>query len=72
MCVHRGFHGPMRINLDLNKKRHDIVGLDVLFLSKTTRCNDTYTDFECFFKEFSSAHQACIYLIQNTAKAVIL
>ncbi len=25
-----------------------------------------------FFKEFSSAHQACIYLIQNTAKAVIL
>ncbi len=25
--VHRGFHGPMRINLDLNKKRHDIVDL---------------------------------------------
>ncbi len=25
-----------------------------------------------FFKEFSSAHQACIYLIQNTAKTVIL
>ncbi len=25
----------------------------------------------CFFKEFSSAHQACIYLIHNTAKAVI-
>ncbi len=23
-----------------------------------------------FFKEFSSAHQACIYLIQNTAKTV--
>ncbi len=28
--------------------------------------------FLCFFKEFSSAHQACIYLIQNTAKVVIL
>ncbi len=39
-CVHRGFHGPVRINLDLNKKRHDIVRSDVLFLSKTTRCND--------------------------------
>ncbi len=23
-----------------------------------------------FFKEFSSVHQACIYLIQNTAKIV--
>ncbi len=33
MYVHRGFHGPMRINLDLNKKRHDIVGPDVLFLN---------------------------------------
>ncbi len=41
-CVHRGFHGPMQINLDLNSKRHDIVGPEVLFLSKTTRCNDTY------------------------------
>ncbi len=77
--VHRGFHGPMRINLDLNSKRHDIVGPDVLFLSKTTRCNDTLpvksfltVRFWMFFKEFSSAHQACIYLIQNTAKAVIL
>ncbi len=30
----------MRINLDLNKKRHDIVRPDILFLSKTTRCND--------------------------------
>ncbi len=30
---------PMRINLDLNKK-DDIVGPDVLFLSKTTRCNE--------------------------------
>ncbi len=39
-CVRRGFNGPMRINLDLNKKRHDIVGPDVLFLSKTTRCNE--------------------------------
>ncbi len=28
--------------------------------------------FWMFFKEFSSAHQACIYLILNTAKAVIL
>ncbi len=25
-----------------------------------------------FLKEFSSAHQACIYFIQNTVKAVIL
>ncbi len=25
-----------------------------------------------FFKDFSSAHQACIYFIQNTVKAVIL
>ncbi len=33
----------MRINLDLNSKRQDIVGPDVLFLSKTTRCNDIYT-----------------------------
>ncbi len=31
----------MRINLDLNEKRYYIVGPDVLFLSKTTRCNDT-------------------------------
>ncbi len=45
-CVRRGFNVPMRINLDLNKKRHDIVGPDVLFLSKTTRCNDTYLHYQ--------------------------
>ncbi len=28
--------------------------------------------FFFFFNEVSSAHQPCIYLIQNTAKAVIL
>ncbi len=32
----------------------------------------TLPRFFMFFKEVSSAHQACIYLIQNTAKAVIL
>ncbi len=36
----------MRINLDLNSKRHDIVGPDDLFLSKTTRCNDTYLHYQ--------------------------
>ncbi len=35
----------MRINLDLNYLRHDIVRPDVLFLSKTTRCNDTYLHY---------------------------
>ncbi len=33
----------MRINLDLNSKRHDIVGPGVLFLSKKLDAmNDTY------------------------------
>ncbi len=36
----------MRINLDLNSKRHDIVGPDDLFLSKTTKCNDTYLHYQ--------------------------
>ncbi len=31
-----------------------------------------YTVYIYIYKEVSSAHQACIYLILNTAKAVIL
>ncbi len=38
----------MRINLELNSKRQDIVGPAVLFLSKTTRCNDIYTTSQKF------------------------
>ncbi len=29
--VHKGFHGPMRRNLDLNERRHDIVRPEILF-----------------------------------------
>ncbi len=40
--------------------------------SKTFLNSKMFYVFFFFFTEFSSAHQACIYLIQNIAKAVIL
>ncbi len=45
-------------HLDLNLKRHDIVEPDVLVLSKKFLNSKILN----VFKEFSSAHQACIYL----------
>ncbi len=69
----------MRINLDLNKKRHDIVDLTFYSYPKQLDAMIGYisTSQEFLkilnvFKEVSSAHQACVYLILNTAKAVKL
>ncbi len=49
-----------------------------LLISLTSNYGLTYTTSQkflnskifMFFKEFSSAHQACTYLMQNTAKTV--
>ncbi len=69
----------MRINLGLNEK--DTRLLDLMFYSYPKQLdamiilvNIFFNSliFVRFFKEFSSAHQACFYLILNTAKAVIL
>ncbi len=71
----------MRINLDLNKKRHNIVDLTFYSYPKQLDAmigyistSQEFLNSKIFnvFKEVSSAHQACIYLILNTAKAVKL
>ncbi len=66
------------------KKGHHHSPLGTLYHSKTYTYwkakTSKYTNSQKFlngkifnvFKEFSSAHQACIYLIKNTAKAVTL
>ncbi len=61
----------------LSKKHLRLTLLILILISLTSNYRLTYTTSQKFlnskilvFKEFSSAHQACIYLIQNTAKTV--
>ncbi len=49
---------------------HIYIYIYIYIYTHTT--SQEFLNSKIFLKEFSSAHQTCIYLIQNTAKAVIL